>query len=40
MVLGEIVIGDNCKIGANAVVVNSVPPNSIVVGVPGKIVSQ
>ncbi len=36
-VLGNIVIGDNVSIGANAVVVRDVPPNSTVVGVPGRI---
>jgi len=38
--LGPITIGDNVKIGANSVVVRDVPPNSVVVGVPGKIISQ
>lgn len=37
-VLGNIVIGDNCKIGAQAVVLKDVPPNCTVVGVPGRIV--
>jgi serine O-acetyltransferase len=35
-VLGAITIGDDSRIGANAVVVKSVPPNSVVVGVPGQ----
>lgn len=39
-VLGDIKIGDNSRIGANAVVVKSVPPNSVVVGVPGQIVQR
>lgn len=39
-VLGPIVIGDNVVIGANAVVVKNVPSNSLVVGVPGKIVKS
>ena len=39
-VLGDIVIGDNVKIGANSVVLESVPPGSTVVGVPGRIVKQ
>jgi len=39
-ILGPIKIGDNVKIGANSVVVRDVPPNSVVVGVPGKIVSR
>lgn len=38
--LGPITIGDNVRIGANSVVVIDVPPNSLVVGVPGKIVSR
>jgi serine O-acetyltransferase len=33
--LGPIVIGDRCKIGANSVVIHDVPPNSTVVGNPG-----
>lgn len=39
-VLGPVKIGDNCKIGANSVVVKDVPPNSTVVGIPGKIVRR
>ena len=38
--LGSFTIGDNCKIGAGSVVLENVPPNSTVVGVPGKIVIQ
>ncbi len=37
-VLGAIEIGDNVRIGANAVVLKDVPPNCTVVGIPGKIV--
>lgn len=37
-ILGAITIGENSRIGANAVVVKSVPPNSVVVGVPGQVV--
>jgi len=37
-ILGNITIGENSRIGANAVVVKSVPPNSVVVGVPGQVV--
>jgi len=36
-VLGAITIGANSRVGANAVVVKSAPPDSIVVGVPGQI---
>ena len=39
-VLGNIEIGSNSYIGANSVVLKSVPPNSTVVGVPGKITKQ
>ena len=37
-VLGSFMVGENAKIGANAVVLKEVPPNSTVVGIPGKIV--
>lgn len=36
-VLGNIVISDNVKIGANSVVLKDVPKNSTVVGIPGVI---
>lgn len=39
-VLGAIEIGADSRIGANAVVVRSVPENSVVVGVPGQIVRR
>lgn len=35
--LGPIVVGDNAKIGANAVVLKDVPQGATVVGIPGKI---
>ena len=35
-ILGPITIGDNCVIGAGAVVLKSVPANSIVAGVPAR----
>jgi serine O-acetyltransferase len=37
-VLGNILINEGSRIGANAVVVKSVPANSVVVGVPGQVV--
>src|SRR5512146_440287 len=37
-VLGAITIGANSRIGANAVVVKSAPPDSVIVGVPGQVV--
>jgi serine O-acetyltransferase len=39
-VLGAIEIGDGSRIGANAVVVKSVPPESVVIGIPGQIVKR
>jgi serine O-acetyltransferase len=39
-ILGAINIGRNSRIGANAVVVKSVPPDSVVVGVPGQVVHR
>ena len=37
-ILGGIRIGDNVKIGANSVILKSVPANSTVIGVPGRII--
>jgi serine O-acetyltransferase len=37
-VLGNITIGEGSKVGGGAVVVNNVPPNCTVVGVPGRVV--
>ena len=39
-VLGSFKVGDNSKIGAGSVVIEEVPPNCTVVGVPGRIVKQ
>lgn len=39
-VLGSFKVGDNAKIGAGAVVHREVPPNTTVVGVPGKVAVQ
>ncbi len=39
-ILGCITIGDNSRIGANAVVNKDIPPNCTVVGIPGRIVVQ
>lgn len=36
-VLGPITIGDNARIGANAVVLSDVPPDSTAVGVPARV---
>jgi carbonic anhydrase/acetyltransferase-like protein (isoleucine patch superfamily) len=42
IILNGAVIGDNCIIGAGTVVTErkEIPPNSLVIGVPGKIVRQ
>lgn len=37
VILGEIEIGDNTIIGANAVVTKSTPPHSIVAGIPAQV---
>jgi serine O-acetyltransferase len=39
-VLGPFTVGDDSKIGAGSVVLEEVPPNSTVVGVPGKVVRK
>lgn len=39
-ILGSFSVGDNSKIGAGSVVLKTVPPNSTVVGVPGKVVTR
>ena len=39
-VLGSFTVGENSKIGAGSVVLTEVPPNSTVVGVPGRVVKR
>jgi len=39
-VLGNIIIGDNTKIGSNSVVLTDIEENSTVVGIPGKIIKK
>lgn len=39
-IVGAVVVGNNCKIGANAVVNKDIPENCTVVGVPGRIVMR
>lgn len=39
-VIGSIKVGNNVAIGANCVVVDDIPDNSVVVGVPGRVVSN
>jgi serine O-acetyltransferase len=40
VIVGNIVIGEGSVIGANAVVTKDVPPRSLVLGVPGRVVRQ
>jgi serine O-acetyltransferase len=40
VLLGPITIGDGSRVGANSVVVRSVPPGVTVVGVPGRVVDN
>lgn len=39
-VLGAITIGANARIGGNAVVLHDVPPGTVVVGVPGQVITR
>lgn len=39
-ILGGITIGDNCQIGAGAVVLRDAPANSVLVGMPAKVIKQ
>jgi serine O-acetyltransferase len=39
-ILGPITIGAGTNVGANSVVLESMPPNAVVVGVPGKVVRR
>ncbi|CAM4216370.1 serine O-acetyltransferase [Lederbergia lenta] len=39
-VLGNIIVGENSKVGAGSVVLKDVPANSTVVGIPGRVVIQ
>ncbi|TGG90403.1 serine O-acetyltransferase [Natronospirillum operosum] len=39
-VLGPFTVGDNARIGSNAVVTKEVPPGATVVGVPGRIIKR
>ncbi len=39
-VLGDIKIGENCRIGSNSVVVKSIPDDSTAVGIPARIIEK
>ncbi|MDD5502223.1 MAG: serine O-acetyltransferase [Candidatus Thermoplasmatota archaeon] len=40
ILLGPITIGSNARVGAGSVVVKSVPPGKVVVGIPGRIIEE
>lgn len=40
ILLGPIEVGEGARVGANSVVINSVPPGSTVVGIPGRVVGD
>jgi serine O-acetyltransferase len=40
VIVGKVRIGNNVAVGANCVVTRDVPDNSVVVGVPGRVISQ
>ena len=39
-IIGSITLGDNVTVGANSVVLKSVPDNATVVGIPGRIIAK
>lgn len=39
-ILGTIHVGDDVAVGANAVVLNDIPPNSVAVGIPARILPK
>jgi serine O-acetyltransferase len=39
-ILGPVTVGSGSRVGANAVVVKPVPPDSVVVGVPGQVIDR
>ncbi len=40
VVLGPVTVGDDSSVGAQAVVTKDVPPNSVVVGIPARVVGR
>lgn len=39
-ILGPVTVGDNARVGANSVVLHDVPAGTVVVGVPGQVISR
>jgi len=40
VIIGNVYIGDNVIVGANSVVTHNIPPNTIVAGVPARVISE
>lgn len=40
VIIGDVVVGENSVVGANATVVDDVPPNSIVAGTPAEVIEE
>lgn len=38
-IVGKVHVGNNVVVGANAVVINDVPDNAVMVGIPARVVS-
>ena len=38
-IVGKVVLGSNCAVGANAVVTKDIPDNAVAVGIPAKVIS-
>lgn len=38
--LGNVVIGEGCQVGAGTLVISDLPPHSVAVGVPAKIIGS
>ncbi len=39
-IIGNVTVGDNAVIGANAVVSTDIPTNSVAAGIPAKVISE
>lgn len=39
-ILGSVTLGDNVFVGANAVVTHDIPSNSVVAGIPAKVINM
>lgn len=39
-IIGDVTVGENCEIGANSVVIDDIPANSVAVGAPAHVVGK